>query len=195
VRATDAGGLSVEKSLLVNVQNVNEVVSFDVQRGAQQRSYIRYLDLVFESSEGLADLVAEGRIGLTQHSLTGTGGTAVSLAGKATASGNRVAIDFGAAGLGGNRETAAGDGYYGLRVDTDDNGSLETVRNFYRLLGDTNGDRKVDSRDQINILLAYGRRGANNADVNGSGSVNMTDFLLATRQYGRRIGSSLPLHD
>jgi hypothetical protein len=196
VRATDGGGLSVDKSLLVTMQNVNEVVGFDVQRGAQQRSYIRYLDLVFESGDGLGDLVAEGRIGLTQYGLSGAGGAAVSLAGKLAAAGNRIAIDFGAAGLGGNRESAIGDGYYGLRIDADDNGSFETVRNFYRLLGDTNGDRIVDARDQLNVLLAFRRQGANlDADVNGSGAVNATDFLIATRQRGRRIAAGLPLDD
>jgi parallel beta-helix repeat protein len=195
VRATDGGGLSIDKSIVVNVQNVNELVSFDVQRGMQQRSYIRYLDMVFESSEGLADLIAEGRLGLTRYSLTGTGGTNVSLAGKATAAGNRITVDFGAQGIGGNRNSAAGDGYYGLALDADDNGSLETVRNFYRLLGDTNRDRIVNSTDRSNVLANWNRRGSNNADVNGDGIVNSSDLTLVTSQNGRKIASNLTLHD
>jgi len=178
VRATDGGGLSVQKSILVNVQNVNELVSFDVQRGMQQRSYIRYIDLVFESEDGLTGLLAEGRIGLTRYSLTGTNGVNVSLAGKATATGNRITVDFGSQGIGGSRNSSAGDGYYGLRLDTDDNGGFETVRNFYRLLGDTNGDRQVNSTDRNNVRARLGQTGTLDADVNGDGVVNSTDRNL-----------------
>jgi hypothetical protein len=195
VRATDGGGLSVEKTVDINVLNVNELVSFDVQRGMRQRSYVRYVDLVFESSDGLADLVAEGRLGLTRYSLTGTGGTAVSLVGKATASGSRIAIDFGAQGIGGSRNSATGDGYYGLKLDADDNGSFETVRNFYRLLGDTNGDRIVSTADRNNVTAALGRTGIQEADVNGDGVVNSTDRTLVKRQIGRKIAAGLRLDD
>lgn len=195
VRATDGGGLAVQKSLLVNIQNVNELVSFDVQRGLAQRSYIRYLDLVFESADGLANLIAEGRVGLTQFDLNGANGANVSLEGKAVASGNRITIDFGLPGIGGNRNTSAGDGYYALRLDADRNGSFETVRNFYRLLGDTNGDRVVNATDRNNVNSRLGQRGVLNADVNGDGVVNSTDLSLVNSKIGRKIASTLILHD
>ncbi|MDX1948305.1 MAG: right-handed parallel beta-helix repeat-containing protein [Pirellulaceae bacterium] len=195
VRATDAGGLSVDKSLVVSVQNVNELVSFDVQRGMRQRSYVRYLDLVFESADGLAELVAEGRLALTRYNLSGTSGVAVSLAGKASVSGNKIVVNFGSQGIGGNRNSSTGDGYYGLRLDVDDNGSFETVRNFYRLLGDTNGDRAVTTTDRNNVNANLGRTSTLDADINGDGVVNSTDRNLVNSKIGRKIASSLVLHD
>ena len=72
VRTTDGGGLTYDETFTITVSNVNEIVSFDVQRGASQRSYIRYVDLVFESADGLAQLISQGRLSLTRYSLTGT---------------------------------------------------------------------------------------------------------------------------
>ena len=151
VRATDAGGLSYDESLVIQVTNVNELVSFDVQRGAAQRSFIRYLDLVFESAEGLTQLVNEGRFKLARSTLGGASPANVNLTGKLTVVGNRVTVNFGTQGIGGNRSTATGNGYYRLSVDADRNGSQETQRTFYRLLGDTNGDRTVNNTDLNNV--------------------------------------------
>ena len=52
VRVTDSGGETYDESFTISVQNVNEVVSFDVQRGAMQRSYIRFLDRGFRKLRG-----------------------------------------------------------------------------------------------------------------------------------------------
>ncbi len=196
VRATDRGGLTFDKTFTINVQNANEVTGFDVQHGSMQRSYIRYVDLIFESSDGLAQLIAEGRVHLTRYSLSGTNGVNVSLTGKLTAVGNRITADFGANGIGGNRKTSAGDGYYRLTVDTDRNGSYETGRSFYRLLGDANGDHMVNNTDLSIVKSNQGRRGTNlNADVNGDGVVNSTDTSLVRIQIGKRLASGLHLDD
>ncbi len=195
VRATDAGGLSVTKALVVSVQNVNELVSFDVQRGMRQRSFIRSIDLVFESGDGLTELVAAGRIGLTRFNLSGVSGVNVSLAGKVLVVGNRVVLDFGPQGIGGNRSSSVGDGYYGLRLDADDDGRFETVRNFYRLLGDTDGDRAVTTIDRSRVNANLGRRGTHEADVNGDGVVNATDRNLVNSRIGRRLAANLVVHD
>jgi hypothetical protein len=196
VRATDTGGLSLDKSLTINVQNVNELVSFDVQHGAAQRSYIRYIDLLFESSTGLSQLISEGRFHLTRFTLGGINPVNVSLAGKLRFSGNRVTVDFGTNGIGGNRNGATGNGYYNLTVDTDRNGTYETQRHFYRLLGDANGDRVVNATDQSIVQAAQGKTGANlNADVNGDGVVNSTDRDLVKKQLGVRLAAGLPLDD
>jgi VCBS repeat-containing protein len=196
VQATDADGLSYQESLVINVTNVNELVSFDVQRGAAQRSYIRYLDLLFESAEGLSQLVTEGRIKLTRATLAGASPVNVSLAGKFVVVGNRVTVNFGASGIGGNRNSTTGNGYYSLSVDADRNGSQETKRSFYRLLGDTNGDRTVNTTDLNNVRAALGRRGTNlNQDVNGDGVVNNTDRDLVSKQRGKSLASGLPLDD
>jgi parallel beta-helix repeat protein len=196
VRATDAGGFSVDRTLTINVQNANEVVFFNVQRGAVQRSYIRYVDLLFESAAGLNQLIAEGRIHLARFTVGGASPVNVPLAGKLKVVGNRVTADFGTNGIGGNRSSATGNGYYRFSIDADRNGVYETQRSFYRLFGDTNGDRIVDWTDWSNVNQALGRRGTNlNPDVNGDGLVNTTDREIVRKQLGRGLASFLPLND
>ncbi|MBC7855303.1 MAG: right-handed parallel beta-helix repeat-containing protein [Pirellulaceae bacterium] len=196
IRATDSGGLSVDQAFTINVTNVNEVIGFDVQRGALQRSYIRYVDLIFESATGLSEVLTAGRMQLAGSDLNGAGNVAVSLTGRTTVSGNRVLMDFGSQGIGGSRNSAKGDGYYRLSLDADGDGSLETRRNFYRLLGDANRDRTVDSKDSAVVMASYGARGSNHkADLNGDGVVNSTDLMHAQRQAGRKLRSGLPIDD
>jgi parallel beta-helix repeat protein len=196
VRATDSGGLTLDKTLVITVQNVNELVGFDVQHGAAQRSYIRYVDLIFESGAGLNQLINEGRIHLTRFTLAGITPTNVSLAGKLRIVGNKIVADFGTNGIGGNRNSAAGNGYYRFNIDADRNGTAETQRNFYRLFGDTNSDRVVNSADQTNVNRAMGKRGANlNADVNGDGVVNSTDRTIVRNQLNRGLAPSLLIDD
>jgi hypothetical protein len=196
VRATDAGGLSFDETLTIQLANVNELVSFDVQRGTVQRSYIRYVDMIFESAAGLTQLVSEGRFRLTRFGLGGNNPVNVSLSGKLKVVGNRVTIDFGAGGIGGNRNSSTGNGYYRVSVDADRDGSRETQRSFYRLLGDTNGDRTVNNTDVSNVQAALGRRGTNlNQDVNGDAVVNTTDRDLARGQRGKTLAAYLWLYD
>ena len=131
-----------------------------------------------------------------RHSLTGTNGVNVSLAGKLKVVGNHVTVNFGASGIGGHRSSSVGDGYYRISVDTDRDGSYETLKSFYRLLGDTNGDRTVNSSDQDTVQANLKRRGTNlNPDVNGDGVVNTTDRDIVRRQIGRSIAMNLTLDD
>ena len=196
VRATDAGGLSFDKTLVVGVTNVNELVRIDVQKGAVQRSYVRYVDLIFESSAGLSQLISEGRINLTRFTLAGASPVNVARAGKLKVSGNRIIADFGTNGIGGNRNTATGNGYYRFGVDADRNGTKETQKHFYRLFGDTNGDRTVNATDQANVNADRGKTGSNlRSDLNGDGFVNATDLTYVKAQLGRTLWSALPLDD
>ena len=196
VRAIDAGGLSFDKTLVIGVQNVNELVAIDVQKGAAQRSYVRYVDLIYESSAGLAQLIGEGRINLTRFTLAGASPVNASLAGKLKVSGNRIVADFGINGIGGNRNSATGNGYYRFGVDADRNGTKETQKNFYRLFGDTNGDRTVNAADQTNVNRDQGKKGTSlPSDVNGDGIVNSADRNYVTAQVGRTLRSALVLDD
>jgi hypothetical protein len=105
-------------------------------------------------------------------------------------------FDFGTNGIGGDRNTSAGDGYYALAFDLDANGSLETELDFYRLLGNVNSDRIVDNLDIAAISAVLGRTGSNlDEDVNGDGVVNALDRTLASRARGRRLAAGLPLDD
>jgi hypothetical protein len=120
----------------------------------------------------------------------------VSLAGRAQLVDRVFALDFGAQGIGGNRNSNVGDGYYALDFDLDANGSFETTRNFYRLFGDVNGDRIVENLDFSAILSAFGSLGDGlDEDLNGDGVVNAQDRLLAIRSRGRAVGSGLHLDD
>jgi hypothetical protein len=120
----------------------------------------------------------------------------VSLAGRARITGNQLELDFGSQGIGGSRNSAKGDGYYTLSLELDGNGSFETVRNFYRLFGDANGNRQVDSADLAAINAAYGSTGSNlNADVNGDGVVDSQDRNAAKKQQRQRLANGLLIDD
>jgi subtilase family serine protease/methionine-rich copper-binding protein CopC len=171
-----------------------DVTALEVQKGATQRSYIRYLDLHFNQTAGVQLLVnsihdtAIDRVQLVHYDLNGQGGQRVSLIGKVTAAGNVMAFDFGPNGIGGNRNSTAGDGYYRLLLDLDDDGLFETSRPFYRLLGDVDGNRVVDNRDLVAITAAFGRAGNGlEMDANGDGTVNAIDRLLAARSKGLEL--------
>jgi hypothetical protein len=170
-----------------------ELVGMDVQRGADQRSYVRYIDLLFDRDLELSDL---DRVRLTRYRLDGSGGTAVALNGVLSFDGNRLEFDFGREGIGGNASSSVGDGYYEIRLDLDGNGTFETTRHFYRLLGDVNGDRRVDRYDLNVIRSAYGQRGDGlAADLSGNGVVNYVDWWMAYYRCGRRLASYLVLDD
>jgi hypothetical protein len=187
---TDAGGLSYVQTFTVTVSEaaVPTLLSMDVQDGATQRSFVRYVDLVFASSGDLANVVADSRVQLRRYKLNSTGGTAVSLYGRVTATENQLCLDFGTSGL-------AIDGYYELSLDLDNDAVFETVRHFYRLQGDVNGDRTVDALDRAMVVAALGQTGENlEADVNGDGVVNRRDRNLVYRANGT-LNGDLPLDD
>jgi hypothetical protein len=196
VRSTDAGGLSAETDFVITVQNVNEVAGFDVQRGAAQRSFVRFADLSFESSANLSDLIAGNRVRLNRFDLNGNNGVGVGLGGVLGVSGNTLSLDFGAQGIGGNRNGSAGNGYYALTLDLDGDGTFETARRFHRLYGDVNGDRVVSLADSIAVLLGLGQSGGNlNQDANGDGVIDLRDLLAAAAGFGSRLANGLPLDD
>ena len=129
------------------------VTSFQVQKGSVERSFVRYLDLGFNQSVGIQALVdsiqdtANDRVQLIHYDLNGLNGQRVSLAGKAHTVDQVMAFDFGQNGVSGSPTSTAGDGWYELKLDLDGNGTYETVKHFYRLFGDVNGDRAVDNND------------------------------------------------
>ena len=193
VTVSDGVNPPVNKTVKVTVTNATELGGIDVQNGQTQRSYLRTLDLLFDQSSGLMDLIDNNRLQLTQFDLNGQNGVLKSFL-KPTVVGNKINFDFGAQGIGGNRNTNAGDGYYELAVDMDGNGSFETKKSFYRLLGDVNGDKKVDSTDRNLTLSAFGTTNPER-DVNGDGFVNANDRTLILRALGRKLKDDLFLND
>ena len=185
-----------------------QVTALTVENGAAERSYIRYLDVNFNESDAQSGgqltaiagslLTSSPDMRLYQYDLNGDASskTAVPLSGvTATVIDHAIELDFGAAGLGGNANTTAGDGYYELDVTA---GGATYKHFFYRLFGDVTGDGVVDNNDLNDIaaeLTLSSPTGYSplSADVNGDGSVTAMDTTLATRAKGHKLGSSLPL--
>jgi hypothetical protein len=130
---------------------------------------------------------------LLKADLNGSGATVVPLTGFVSASGSTLAIDFGAAGLGASRNTNLADGYYTLGLDLDGDGTFETSRRFYRLLGDVNGDRQVDDSDVSLVRAGTTSAYSSVLDTNGDGIVNASDLLYSTRAKGRKLAAGLLL--
>ncbi|MBL8814898.1 MAG: hypothetical protein JNL58_02625 [Planctomyces sp.] len=182
VRSTGSNGFSIEKSFTVMVQDVTELVGIDVQAGQNQRSFVRYLDAIFDRPEEITTLLSENHLQLYRFDLNGLNPQSVPLP-TYSISGNTVQFDFGFQGIGGNRNSNVGDGYYQLVLDSQ-------VRSFHRLLGDVTGDGKVDAADKSQALLAN-RTAEPESDANGDGLVNLTDISLISRAFGRKIKDDL----
>ena len=116
-------------------------------------------------------------------------GTAVTVTGK-TVTGNSLELDFGSNGIGGR--FWQGDGFYRIMVDMNNDGSVtgaeDAIFEFYRLFGDANGDGAVNGTD-LGLIRGQINRSGNNldGDVDGSGRVNMRDYMFARRRNGRAI--------
>jgi hypothetical protein len=194
----------VEVTATFNPPSTLGVTGLDVQRGATQRSYIRYVDVYFNQTSGIQEIIdslsgGTGRIALKRYDLNGQNPVPVALAeDMLSAVGTSLQFDFGPNGIGGDRNGLAGNGYYGLSLDADNDpgNGLETDLYFYRLAGDTNGDRRVDSLDllAVNALLASGGYDSD-ADVNGDGAINSSDRLLVMRGRNQSLLPSLRLDD
>jgi ELWxxDGT repeat protein len=168
--------------------------AIDVQNGLWQRSYVRYLDVLFSSATGADALLNAGRVKVERFAIDAasvTPGTGVNVPGTVLAqNGNRLRLDFGATGLGGLRQ--AGNGFYRVLLDMDGNGSFADVGDnafeFHRLFGDANGDAKVDIADTDLVTSQIGRTGSNlDGDLDGNNAVNSTDRLYTTQQRGKKL--------
>ena len=179
--------------------------ALDVANGLDQRSYIRNIEIAFNTANGLDDLLAtiddgdatNDRLVLERFELDGSGlGERIALAGLVNQSTSRAKIDFGVGGIGGVPNSNAGDGYYRISIDNDGDGILEQQLHFYRLLGDTNSDRIVSSQDLAVITNSLRSMGYDpNADVNGDGVVNVLDRSLALSSLSNELDAGLPLDD
>ncbi|MCA9049514.1 MAG: hypothetical protein KDA89_12345, partial [Planctomycetaceae bacterium] len=173
----------------------------EIQRGSVQRSYIRHIDLTFSGTDGLQALVQENRIRIERFDLAETDvtpgtGEAVDLSAVVwTVSGNRIQLDFGAAGIGGNRNSGAGDGFYRILMDLDGDGlSDDGYLEFFRMFGDADGNGTVNNADIALVNRNYGRLGIGlDADLNGDGTVNILDRIFTYReaQLGKLLASDL----
>jgi hypothetical protein len=175
-----------------------QLTTFDVQPGQSQRSFVGHLDLVFSDPGEIATILAgindatssNDRMRLRRFGLSGSGSAAaVSLVGKGSANGSTMSLDFGTPGLN-------TDGYYELSLDSDGNGTFETIRRFYRLQGDFNGDRIVNAADGDLLTTALGAGSPDTYfDLTGDGVVDATDQSKLTTLLGRQLGAGLLIDD
>ncbi len=156
-----------------------QISSFVVQNGETQRSFVNQLDVSVAGLSDVSRLLSSGRIQLTRYDLNGANGLITGL-GTVTAAGNSLRFHFGPQGVGGNRTNTAFDGYYQLQLDLDGNGTFESARSFYRLLGDFNGDRQVNTLD-VNLVSAAMAQPYNSIyDIDGNGVINANDRSKVT---------------
>ncbi len=186
-----SGDVSVMSSFATSALTATAI---DVQNGISQRSYVRYLDVLFSNAADLATWFASNRVkverfGIDATSVTPGTGTLINGAG-ITRIGSKLQLDFGSTGLGGLRD--AGNGFYRILLDLDGNGlftdTTDKAFEFHRLFGDANGDGKVDVADTNLVTSQIGRTGANlDGDLDGNGAVNSTDRLYSTQQRGKKL--------
>ncbi len=176
-----------------------QATGIDVQMGAQQRSFVQYVDVLFNSATNLSELLIPGRVlvekfGLTAATTVPGTGQAVSATVTQPGNGNQLRLNFGTQGLGGNRNALTGDGFYRVRIDSNLDGDFDDAGEayeFHRLLGDANGDGQVDALDTAVVDSLYGRLGSNlDGDLNGDGVVNLTDKSFTLRTYRNRALAS-----
>jgi Ca2+-binding RTX toxin-like protein len=172
-----------------------KATSLNVQHGSTGRSFIQYVTIGFNQS-GSALQALTSHIQIVQHPLSG-GSTVLSVLKNipAQAIDQVIELNFGSNGIGsvlGAASSTTWDGYYEIDIQYPGSTSYTPVGNFYRLLGDVNGDKTVDLADLNLVTGSLGQSGANlPADVNGDGTVDANDKSLATKSKGHKLGAGL----
>jgi hypothetical protein len=186
------------------------IAGLTIERGAAERSYVRYVDVAFNNSSSatLAAIVSSvnrstktnpAELTLMRYNLNGTGKpVTVSLKGLLSVVNNEIEINFGAPGVGGAPGTTAADGYYALQFTPRRGRGVGSTHHYYRMLGDVTGDGLVSSADVNAIAAEFSQSSPRGwtplgTDADGSGSVTSTDRTIATRANGHKLRSGLPL--
>lgn len=168
-----------------------EATGIDVQNGLRQRSFVRFVDLEFVSSDGLQSLIDAGGIRLERFDLNandvtvGTGEQVGLSSVSFNVVNNTIRIDFGTQGIGGNRNSRAGDGFYRIMLDATGDGAVDQAFEFHRVFGDADGDGDADRRDVLRVLRGFRRRDNPEFDMNGDGRVNFIDVLFTAFEARR----------
>ena len=145
------------------------VTSFVVEKGLEERSYLRYLDVTFNTPVSGLTLDA-AHVKLEHFGLNGaTDLGSIDLTNKISLVDKVMEIDFGAGGIGGQEnlpallanwtKLIADDGYYKLVIDADGTGRHDIELDFYRLFGDVIGNPTggaTTTGSSISGSLTYG---------------------------------------
>lgn len=102
-----------------------------------------------------------------------------------------IRMDFGPQSIAGNLFdiSGAGNGIYEFKIDEKLDNSFSYSGFTYRLAGDINGDKVVNTVDyqQVNNRAVFGRYGVYAEDTNGAGRVFSKDVTCTLRQRGTSI--------
>lgn len=202
LRSTDAQSIVLERSLEIAVQDLVEVLQVVINDGAVQRSRVDSLTITFDGEVSVASdafLIRNRATGAAANYQVGSpvvanGTTTVRLtfSGVETSLGSlndgnyeltiladKVFSQDGF-GLDSNRDGVAGDDHAFGNVVSD---------NFFRLFGDSTGNRFLNSRDFRDFRSTYGALSTSvlfNAafDFDGNNIINGRDFRQFVRRYG-----------
>lgn len=202
LRSTDPQGIVLERGLEIAVRDLAEVVQVSVNDGAIQRSRVDSLTITFEGEVSVASdafLIRNRATGAAvsyqvASPVFANGATTVRL----TFSG--VESSLGSLNDGNYELTILADRVFsqdgfgldsnrdGIAGDDDAFGDVESD-NFFRLYGDSTGNRFLNSRDFRDFRTTYGVLSTSvlfNAsfDFDGNNIINGRDFRQFVRRYG-----------
>jgi hypothetical protein len=184
VEATDGRGESDLGLIQVELANVTEVGSIIIDDGSGQRSSVRSITLQFDTEVALAEDAIQIETGDGQ--IFSPVVTTATVAGRTTAT---LTFSGPHSQVGGSLT----DGNYVLRIlsakvtSSDAAMRSDAIDSFFRLFGDTDGDRDVDGQDYgrfgLSFLKSAGTPGFNPAlDFDGDGDIDGQDY----GHFGRR---------
>jgi hypothetical protein len=175
VEETPASGDVVVANRTFMAPATLQATGTDVQKGANQRSFIRYVDINFNTASGVDALETDNSVLVERY----MGGSWIEVSKSLRANGTRLEIDFGEDGL-------VNDGYY--RVSGND-----FSFDFHRLLGDADGDAVVTQLDTAIVDSFYGQLGSGlDGDLDGDGVVGRRDKAVTQRSYRGRTVEAPP---
>ena len=162
VEAVDGNGGQTSANARVTVKPAPQVTSILINDGHRQRSMIKELRVTFSEIVAIDPnafmLSTSGvNVGLrvTTQNVRGRTVATLTFSGRAVSAGSLIDGDYKLAIIGrrihdsiGNQLDGNGDGREGG----------DARRTFFRLFGDSDGDRDVDSRDRTRFFAAYGSR-------------------------------------
>ncbi|MCS7468219.1 right-handed parallel beta-helix repeat-containing protein, partial [Stieleria sp. ICT_E10.1] len=188
IEVVDGHGFKDFATITINLGNVPETEAIKIDGGTAQRSVVRKITVNFDSDVVLDPATFEiERIGgglftpaFTTDIVNGKTVATLTFAGNSEISGSLA------------------DGNYRLQVNHQHVTAAGTqmradyVDNFFRLFGDTDGDRDVDGQDYgrfgLSFLKAAGSPGFNPAlDFDGDGDVDGQDYGNFGRRFLKRL--------
>ncbi|MCA9058676.1 MAG: hypothetical protein KDA85_09260, partial [Planctomycetaceae bacterium] len=189
VLTDDGNGNVVPKTFHVTVSDVAEVPTVEsvvINDGTAQRSMVTSLTVTFDR---------EVTLGSGAFEVTDGGGNQIVLQVNSNSVNGKTVSTITFPGLTGG---SLQDGNYRLTVNSElvhvgaDQMETDHIDAFFRLFGDVDGDRDVDSLDYLAFRSTYRRTAADSLfneafDADGDGDVDTADYLIFRSHYRTRL--------